>query len=249
MGRAPAIPVNRREDYDVDDLIERWSRPMTYAALSKETGLPQGTLKLWINSHPRFEELSKGRKYLHIKRQEPGKRSGVDYQDCNSRFLQGQTYEAIGDHYGVTRQRIEQIISKHFPESIEYKKTLRADKVTKRQAARDARQVETQALRDKYTAALKLYEEGLTLSEIRPIYPELNFNTFSTLYVDKAREDDPNFPSERGRDGRPYNWQKRVITAYQLSGNSVARSAKILNIKYVTMLMRLKRLRERGLIV
>ena len=111
----------------------------------------------------------------------------------------------------------------------------------------EARRVESQAIRDKYVAALKLYEEGLTLAEIRPIYPELNFNTFSTLYVDKAREDDPNFPSERGRDGRPYNWQKRVITAYQLSGKRVDRAAKLLNIRYATMLMRLARLRERGI--
>lgn len=235
-----------RKDFDIDKIFEDWASGLSTPKLSKIYGPGSQTILSWIKGHPRYEEVVQVRGGRHTKRQVKGARSRIDYEEANRLYAEtDMTCEQIGELYGVRRSAIDSIIR---PEAKQQRRDRILAEFQRERDAIESRKSLRRNIQDLYREALAYYRDGFTVRELGEHYPELNMQTFTNTYLPDARAADPTFPSERGIDGRDYNWAKRTIKALEVCDGKRSQAARMLQITDAGMNGRIKLLKARGLL-
>jgi hypothetical protein len=228
-----------------DEQMLAWSQGEDLNSIATKAGVSVSTMQGWIGNHPRHAAL---RLVRRDNRKSAPTSSKVDRTECARLYDEERwTIYRLSDKYGVSHQRIQQIMSRYYPEIMErrraaivLKATLAAEKSAVKKAIRESTDKE-------YETAVDLYGQGFTIRELRIAYQDMNWSTFN-LRVTKRRAVDPTFPSERARGGSSdWNWAPRMIAAINSSKN-YTEAAKLLNINYGSFMNRVYKMRAKGLI-
>lgn len=159
--------------------------------------------------------------------------------------LEGKTYREIGEAFGVTHQMVDVFFLRYLPEMVHQKRKSRKDAAREKKEIERAKQDRVDAAKAIKAAAIEMYLDGYTTREILESSDGLNSHTLSS-WLCEERANDPLFPSERGMDGRPYNWQARTIQVLKDS-STLGEAAKILGVTCGGLFVRRTRLRAKGI--
>ena len=247
------------QDWNLEEAARLYLKQLwTYGQIADRYGLSTPTVWQRMAQHPTIkilrnmkqerlygtEAVNKGE--TQYNRQEHN-RSKVDHEEAARLFdKENWTLYQLGDKYGVTHQRIQQILKKRHPEVLERRHEQQRRNIEARERAEQAKQTRRAALDRDYDTAIELYRNGSSIRELRPLYPNLNWSTFN-LRITKIRENDPTFPGERSTGGRDWSWAPRVKAALNHSKN-YTEAAKLLGLEYGTFVQRVAKMRTKGLL-
>jgi hypothetical protein len=143
-------------------------------------------------------------------------------------YRNGMTYEQLADQYDVNFQTVR-------------RRLMRIPGFMARSPGASPQQRPTGPQLKTY--AINLFLGGFTQEEIREI-TDLDVDTLD-YWLMAARKNDPSFPSERGRNGRVYNWIDRTRRAIEQSPD-LQTAAELLNMTYGGLVHRKGKLQKLG---
>jgi hypothetical protein len=143
-------------------------------------------------------------------------------------YRNGMTYEQLAAQYDMNLQTVR-------------RRLLRIPGFMARHAGASPQQRPTGSQLKTY--AINLFLGGFTQDEVRDI-TDLDVDTLDNWLM-AARKKDPSFPSERGRNGRVYNWIDRTTRAITQAPD-LQTAAELLHMSYGGLVHRKAKLQKLG---
>lgn len=94
---------------DLTPIVEAYGRGETLRDIAKSYGVASGTVMLWLD-RAGVERRSRGRVRGSRNDSNRGVRDLDRCAEIVSRYREGETLQAIGDRFGITRERVRQIL-------------------------------------------------------------------------------------------------------------------------------------------
>lgn len=175
------------------DQLEAWANGTQIQKLAEDAGVTPATMGRWLKAHPNYEEYL-ARRVPRVNR-EP-QNMVARREQMAQEYKAGKSIDAIAELMDVSRQRVHQVLTKHYPELLEERRQQRLKAADDKQKAKLEKLAQRAKVQSQTAQAIELYKQGFTLTEFKHLFPDINWHTF-TLHLTAMRQQDPSFPSER----------------------------------------------------